>query len=155
IQPFLRLSVSGQLSYEIGLRLINGTFLAPLALHTVARFPRRRAIPNRVFICSYIVNALVVGIMLLAPQAGLRLAASLLEVVIWSGMLAASLALLFKAAHDPAPAHKRAAQQARLLLMCNILASTPFLIRLLGRAWGFDLPYSFGLAAQIIMPIGV
>jgi signal transduction histidine kinase len=138
------------------LRLANGTFLAPLAMHIAARFPRRSTYSNRTLAGCYGITTILLLTVFFAPPVTPRISGAIALSIAWLGMLGAAGWLLVRTSRDPAAAYGRAAQQARLLLLSVTLAIFPLLARpLLRMSIGFDLPYNLLLAAQIMLPLGV
>ncbi|MEW5872624.1 MAG: histidine kinase [Chloroflexota bacterium] len=138
------------------LRLVNGALLGPLLFHLAARFPRRAHISDRSLAWVYAASLALLFIVLLAGAKTLRIVAGW-SLLAWTGGLAVAAAvLLLRVSRSSAPEERRAAQQARLLFLCLVLAETPALLRPLGLFLRFEfVSYNFFLAAQILVPLGV
>lgn len=143
-------------------RLVNGAAIAPLAVHLSARFPRRlpptaRSAPSdRQLAGLYGMSFALLVALLTASTRGQRTLFFLLLVGWVFGLLAVAIGQLIRRAQDPDPEHRRAAQQARLLLYSIALAETPWFVRAVSLLLGSDsVPYNLVLAAQVFIPLGV
>lgn len=139
---------------DIRLSLFNLVLLAPLILHLAAVFPERSRLATRSIVGYY---ALVVAITLatfVLPMPFRETAFIALLLTTYLGFGVAGYQFL-QAIQTVQPANPRAAQQARLVLLCLLLAELPFLLLPWSQFIRLFIPYQVVIGAQIILPIGM
>lgn len=151
--PFLRIDASS-LPRGLILRLVNAALLGPIALHFVACLGRH-CIANRALGRCYGLTITLIVLVLLVSGGLLRNGGALLLVFWTLGLFAMALGLLFVIDRDPQLEQRRAAQQARLLLIGVLLAELPTLMRPITTRFGFDPAYDVLLVAQLILPLTI
>ncbi|KAB8143092.1 hypothetical protein F8S13_12720 [Chloroflexia bacterium SDU3-3] len=150
-KPF-EAAIKKTLSLWVLLRMVNTVFLAPLALHLVASLPARRIVPAWAIAGGYAGTALLLLLATLTPPGAATLGGVLLLLALFFGLQVAVLRLLL---HYSRSGDTRAAQLARILFTCILLAEIPFALRTVGLMHGVVMPYEVVLLAQLILPAGI
>ena len=137
-------------------RFFNGAGIGSLFLHLTSRFPRRSSLSGRVLAFCYGVSATLL-IAFFALSQPIFKKWIFLAMVIWLFVqMGWGITLLLRVSRDPAPEHRRSAQQARLLLFSFLIANSGLLIRLwLMTLQDRTIPYTYALVPQIFLPIGI
>lgn len=139
---------------DVRLGLLNIVLLAPLTLHLATFFPQRSMLAAWQIAAYY----MLVGGTALAtfslPMPGRQGALVALLVIAYAGFGSAGFQFL-QAIQRVQPAHPRAAQQARLVLLCLVLAEVPLLLLPWSQTIRWLVPYEVVVGAQIILPVGI
>lgn len=144
------------ISTHLLFRLFNGAAIGPLLFQLTSRFPKLSHYSNRVLWGMYGITAGLLLIFFLAPNGDIKKYVFGLMVVWLFVMVSWSIGLLVRASRDPAPEHRRAAQQARLLIFSLLMANSGLLVRLVLIAiQNLDITYNLALAPQVFLPLGV
>lgn len=134
-------------------RLVNGAWIAPLALHLTAYFPLRSKLKTGWIAAAYLATGGLLVTLLLATSSWLRLVAASLLGTLFLCLIAASFWQVLTASRNPQPEKRRAAQQARLLFFGVLLAETPLLLRPAGYLLGTTvIDYDVILVFQAAIP---
>ncbi len=136
------------------LLLVNGAFLAPLALHIAARFPQRSAISSRIIIGAYALTTALLLVVFTIPSSAPRWSALALQIT-FSVMQLTAVGLLIHHSRTITAQSGRTAQQARLLLAAILIAEAPLLLHVVGQLFDLYVSFDMVLGAQIALPIGI
>ncbi len=100
-------------------------------LHLGSRFPRRSALSNRVLGSVYAISIRLLVVFFITHLPALKKSLFLIMIA-WLFILNGwAVGLLLRISRDPAPEHRRAAQQARLLIFSLLAANSGVLLRLI------------------------
>jgi len=137
-------------------RLLNGAAMGPLLAHLTSLFPRRSSQPNWIIGGMYGLTTALVVIFFLVPPGEIKKWIFGLMVIWLMVMVAWALRQLVETSRNPNPEHRRAAQQARLLIFSLLLANSGLFLRLgLIAIQDQRVTYNLALAPQIFLPLGV
>ncbi|MBC8163450.1 MAG: hypothetical protein H7Z42_19755 [Roseiflexaceae bacterium] len=141
-------------AHDVRLSLLNIVLLAPVTLQLAAFFPERGRLATWRIVAYYmlVVGAALTTFMLPMPARQGALVALL--VIAYSGFGSAGYQFL-RTIQRVQPAYPRAAQQARLILLCLVLAEVPFLLLPWSEIIRWFIPIEVVIGAQIILPIGI
>lgn len=146
----------GDISTHMIYRLLNGAALGPLLVHLTSRFPRRSGQPLWIIGGMYALTAALLAVFFLTPPGGSKKWLFGLMVIWLLVMVAYALRQLVLVSRDPDPKHRRAAQQARLLIFSLLLANSGLFLRLaLMAVQDRPITYNLALAPQFFLPLGV
>lgn len=139
---------------DIRLSLFNLVLLAPLILHLAAVFPQRSTLSMRSIVGYYLLVLAITGMTFVLPRPFREPAFIALLLSTYLGFGIAGYQFL-QAIQRVQLAYPRAAQQARLVLLCLLLAELPFLLLPWSQFIRLFIPYEVVIGAQIILPIGM